>query len=279
MDAQEEEQQQQQPEPHENDNTLPPAMDAAVVDSPHSPSKEEMMRNVDNEQQINEHHHEATDAVEYDETGNEKENYKEGVVDEQHHHHGHHDTADVEGDAGPTHDESPNSKRAKNRGGSGSGTTHDPNESEIRDEDDVMRIQVEEAKVTDPVVLAQIELMEASTPSTELEIAYKAALQRKEVHLARLTTEIIKLKQFISKRKQTYKRKRKDDGAPTRALSAYNIFIQDRFAKLAKENENALMSEDLDATMKRVPPASLVAATGNAWKTLPAEEKEKYEER
>jgi hypothetical protein len=145
--------------------------------------------------------------------------------------------------------------------------------------EELMRIQVEEAKVTDPEILAQIELIENSMPSTPLEIAYKAALQRKEVHLNRLTNEIDKLKQFISKRKQTYKRKRKDDGAPTRALSAYNIFIQDRFARLAKENENALKSEDVDATMKRVPPASLVAATGNAWKLLPAEEKKKYEER
>jgi hypothetical protein len=145
--------------------------------------------------------------------------------------------------------------------------------------EELMRIQVEEAKVTDPQILAQIELIENSMPSTPLEIAYKAALQRKEVHLNRLTSEIFKLKQFISKRKQTYKRKRKDDGAPTRALSAYNNFIQDRFARLAKENENALKSEDVDATMKRVPPASLVAATGNAWKSLPAEEKQKYEER
>lgn len=155
-------------------------------------------------------------------------------------------------------------------------------DKEDEDEDEIYRlaaIQVEEEKETDPVILGQIELIEKSTPSTDLELALSAALKRKETHATRLTGEIIKLKQFISKRKQTYKRKRKDDGAPTRALSAYNIYIQDRFANLAKENENALKSEDKDATMKRVPPASLVAATGNAWKTLSVEEKQTYEER
>jgi hypothetical protein len=48
---------------------------------------------------------------------------------------------------------------------------------------------------------------------------------------------------------------------------------------LAKENEEALTSEDKDATLKRVPPASLVSTTGNEWKTLSAEVKKQYEER
>lgn len=131
----------------------------------------------------------------------------------------------------------------------------------------------------DPEIIAQMELIQNSTPETELEIALAAALKRKDVHIARLTAELAKLKAFVSKRKQTYKRKRKDEGAPTRALSAYNIFIQDRFARLAKENENALKSEDLDATLQRVPPANLVASTGGEWKELSAEVKAKYEER
>lgn len=131
----------------------------------------------------------------------------------------------------------------------------------------------------DPETAAQNQLMQESTPTTPLEIALDAALKRKELHLQRLSAEIQKLKAFVSKRKQTYKRKRKDEGAPTRALSAYNIFIQDRFARLAKENEKALKSEDLDAQLKRVPPANLVASTGNEWKELPPEEKAKYEER
>ena len=140
-------------------------------------------------------------------------------------------------------------------------------------------IRTEEDKETDPAVLAQIELIEKSTPSTDLEIALTNAMKRKANHLTRLTAEIVKLKNFISKRKQTYKRKRKDDGAPTRALSAYNIFIQERFAQLAKQNEKALKSESDDATLTRVPPSHLVAATGNEWKLLSAEEKQKYEER
>lgn len=123
------------------------------------------------------------------------------------------------------------------------------------------------------------EIISKNSPSTELEIAYHADLERKEALINRLTREINKMRAFISKRKQTYKRKRKDEGAPTRALSAYNIFVQDRFSKLAKDNEEALKSSDVDAQLKRVPPASLVASTGNEWRELPAEEKKLYEEK
>lgn len=63
------------------------------------------------------------------------------------------------------------------------------------------------------------EIIQNSTPTTDLEKALTAALERKGVHIQRLMDEINKLRAFISKRKQTYKRKRKDDGAPTRALS------------------------------------------------------------
>jgi HMG-box domain len=140
-------------------------------------------------------------------------------------------------------------------------------------------IRTEEENETDPEILAQMELIEKSTPTTDLEIALSNVMKRKVNHLNRLTAEIVKLKNFISKRKQTYKRKRKDDGAPTRALSAYNIFIQERFALLAKQNEKALKSESDDVTLTRVPPAHLVAATGNVWKSLSAKEKQKYEEK
>lgn len=136
-----------------------------------------------------------------------------------------------------------------------------------------------ETEITDPKVLEDMEYIKNTPPTSRLEIALAEALERKELHVRRLTNEITKLKSFISKRKQTYKRKRKDEGAPTRALSAYNIFIKDRFAELAKENEAALKSADSEAQLKRVPPASLVSVTGNEWKKLPAEEKAKYEER
>jgi CHAT domain-containing protein len=129
----------------------------------------------------------------------------------------------------------------------------------------------------DPEVITKMAVINNTEPRTELEIAMSEILKRKEHHIARLSQEITKLKGFISKRKQTYKRKRKDEGAPTRALSAYNIFVQERFARLAKDNENALKSDDADAKLKRVPPANLVASTGNEWKELTAQDKEKYE--
>ena len=62
-------------------------------------------------------------------------------------------------------------------------------------------------------------------------------------------------------------------------ISILSISFKDRFAKLAKENEHALTSEDKDAKLKRVPPASLVSSTGNEWKTLTVEVKSQYEER
>jgi len=131
----------------------------------------------------------------------------------------------------------------------------------------------------DPKIKEEQELIKSCAPSSELEIALNAELKRKESHIQRLSGEVVKLKAFISKRKQTYKRKRKDESAPTRALSAYNIFVQDRFSRLAKENEAALNSADSGAQLKRVPPASLVASTGNQWKELSAEDKSYYVDR
>lgn len=133
--------------------------------------------------------------------------------------------------------------------------------------------------VVDPQIQIELDIIKNNPPSTPLEFAMIKTLKRKDLHIDRLSGEIQKLKAFISKRKQTYKRKRKDEGAPTRALSAYNIFVQDRFSQLAKENEEALKSADTDAVLKRVPPASLVATTGNQWKELSSSDKSVYEER
>lgn len=138
---------------------------------------------------------------------------------------------------------------------------------------------LKEPEVVDTKFAEDLEYVKNTEATTRLEITLEEVLRRKDSHIARLTGEINKLKAFISKRKQTYKRKRKDEGAPTRALSAYNIFVQDRFARLAKENDVALKSLDSDAQLKRVPPANLVAATGNQWKELSAEGKKQYEER
>jgi len=133
--------------------------------------------------------------------------------------------------------------------------------------------------VVDPEIAEQQALIRASQPKSELEIALFDEIKRKDVQINRLNGEVIKLKQFLSKRKQVYKRKRKDDGAPTRALSAYNIFVQERFERLAKENEEVLMSTDADAQLDKIPPSRLVASSGTAWRELPPEEKERYKER
>lgn len=114
----------------------------------------------------------------------------------------------------------------------------------VDDEADIIK---ETQELIDEKMAASLELIKTTAPSTALEQAYADVLDRKDQHILRLTNEIQKLKAFISKRKQTYKRKRKDEGAPTRALSAYNIFVQDRFALLAKENEKALKSTDTEA--------------------------------
>jgi Chromatin-associated proteins containing the HMG domain len=139
--------------------------------------------------------------------------------------------------------------------------------------------KVENGPPLDVVAKSQLKLIQETKPCSELEIALSAELERKNIQIEKLTSEVIKLKQFISKRKQTYKRKRKEDGAPTRALSAYNIFVQERFEQLARQNEEALMSSNTDKTLQRVPPASLVAQAGNEWRELPPEQKEIYKER
>jgi len=118
-----------------------------------------------------------------------------------------------------------------------------------------------------------------SIPKSELEIAQADKLRRQDSQIKRIRAEVKKLTNFISKRKQTYKRKRKDGEAPTRALSAYNIFVRERFSKLAEENDNALKSSDENAQLKRIPPADLVASTGNKWKDLSASERRIYEEK
>jgi len=187
-----------------------------------------------------------------------------------HHQHlavGHHDVLDKEEE--DDNDDSPRLKRKSSE--------VNRTEEEERERAELMKELNDEP--LDEKALAYFELIKVSQPTTELEMALSDTLHRKDQQILRMSNEIKKLKAFISKRKQTYKRKRKEEGAPTRALSAYNIFIQDRFKQLAKENEKALNSTDSDAQLKRVPPASLVASTGNQWKDLPVEEKAKYEER
>ena len=130
---------------------------------------------------------------------------------------------------------------------------------------------------TDPEAAAQKELIATSTPTTDLEIALRAELTRQLQVNERLVSEITKLNTFMSKRKQTYKRKRKENEAPRKSLSGYNIFVREHFAKLAEKNQEALKSGDLSKQMTRIPAAQKVAEAGKAWRALSAEEKAKYE--
>jgi hypothetical protein len=198
----------------------------------------------------------------------------------QHHHNRHEDDREEPHEVNQEVDEKGDDETADEDHEKAEIDTLEKSKSEEVDEEAERNALLKETEEQmDEKTAADMELIQNSQPSTALEHALFDALQRKEQHVVRLSNEIQKLKAFISKRKQTYKRKRKEEGAPTRALSAYNIFIQDRFAQLAKENEKALKSTDSDAQLKRVPPANLVASTGNQWKELPAEEKAKYEER
>lgn len=121
------------------------------------------------------------------------------------------------------------------------------------------------------------DLIATSAPAPPLEIALAAELRRQTAVVARLQSELSKLQNFVSKRKQTYKRKRKDDEAPRKSLSGYNMFVRERFAKLAEENKKALESGDTTRQMERVPPHEKVAEAGRAWKALSKEEKAKYD--
>eukprot|EP00585_Thalassiosira_rotula_P017400 CAMPEP_0196192868 /NCGR_PEP_ID=MMETSP0911-20130528/49245_1 /TAXON_ID=49265 /ORGANISM="Thalassiosira rotula, Strain GSO102" /LENGTH=490 /DNA_ID=CAMNT_0041465081 /DNA_START=612 /DNA_END=2084 /DNA_ORIENTATION=- len=129
-----------------------------------------------------------------------------------------------------------------------------------------------------PDTIRNKEIISLSTPTTDLEHALKAELNRQIHHNELLVGECTKLRGFISKRKQTYKRKRKDESAPRKKLSGYNLFVRERFAKIAKANEDALKNADSGAELKRIPPASHIASSGHAWSQLSAEEKARYNE-
>jgi hypothetical protein len=125
-------------------------------------------------------------------------------------------------------------------------------------------------------VIHHREIISNSIPRTELEVALHAEYNRLLKANAILTSECVKLRRFMTKRKQTYKRKQKDESAPRKKLSGYNLFVRERFAKLARENEDALKSADNSADLKRIPPSRNIASSGKAWSMLSAEEKARY---
>ena len=122
-------------------------------------------------------------------------------------------------------------------------------------------------------------LLSSVQPKSVLEKRLHEALQKQVQLSERLFQEVKKLKEFCKKRKQPYKRKRKEDGAPVRALSAYNIFMKEKFDQLAQDNKDALKSDKKGAQLKRVPPASVVSSTALAWKELPNDQKRIYLEK
>jgi hypothetical protein len=148
--------------------------------------------------------------------------------------------------------------------------------------------------VNDPIIDARDrEIIASTTPTTPLEIALGNELDRRTRHNALLINEVTRLREFLSKRKQTYRRKRTDVDAPRKKLSGYNVFVRERFAALARENDEALRMGVVATTttttaasgggevvrgpeLKRIPPARNITSTGKAWSMLSAEEKERY---
>lgn len=121
--------------------------------------------------------------------------------------------------------------------------------------------------------------LEDAVPETDLEKKLHKALRQQFAISDKLRKEVTKLQLFMTKRKQVYRRKRKDESAPTRPLSAYNIFVREHFNKLAKENEKALSSSNVDDQMKRIAPSTLVSEAGNSWRDLCPKKKKVYIER
>jgi hypothetical protein len=173
-------------------------------------------------------------------------------------------------------------------------TTHDP---DYRNEDRASSSRVVESDSppnVDDDVMPIIDIISSSTPSTPLEFALINELDRRTRHNELLINEVTRLREFLSKRKQTYRRKRTDVDAPRKKLSGYNVFVRERFAALARENEEALRMGVATTTtssasgggggevvgggveLKRIPPASSISSTGKAWSMLSAEEKERY---
>lgn len=118
-----------------------------------------------------------------------------------------------------------------------------------------------------------------NVPQTPLEIALTNELRGKTAQAERLSEELARLRGVFSRRKQPRKTKRPNDDAPARALSAYNIFVQENFSQLAKQNDEVLQSNKQNVELKRIAPASLVAASGDLWKKLSPKEKSHFKKK
>ena len=153
-------------------------------------------------------------------------------------------------------------------------------EGPIDKENDANESQDTAAEEVSPDRMTEVrEIIAKTKPTTELEIALTEVIHDKDAYIELLRGEITKLQEFCQRRKQGYKRKRKDGEAPIRPMSGYNLFMKDRFRKIAEENESLLKNGDTKAKLKKIPPSEIISGAGQAWADLPAEEKSKYEAR
>jgi len=124
------------------------------------------------------------------------------------------------------------------------------------------------------------EMINNSTPKSELEVALTSELHRLTRKNELLNQEVTRLRGFFTSTTKTkknifrkqinYKRKRKDESAPRKVLSGYNLFVRERYAKAAKDNES------LNGGAKQVVNTNDISSSGKAWNMLTTEEKEKY---
>ena len=126
------------------------------------------------------------------------------------------------------------------------------------------------------------EIINDSTPKSELEVALTSELHRLTRQNELLSQECTRLrgcftsstttnaKKNIFRKQINYKRKRKDESAPRKVLSGYNLFVRERYAKIAKDNEEAMKSGAKQMVNTNI------SSSGKAWNMLTTEEKEKY---
>ena len=128
------------------------------------------------------------------------------------------------------------------------------------------------------------EIINDTTPKSELEVALTSELYRLTRQNELLSQECTRLrgcftsssstttnaKKNIFRKQINYKRKRKDESATRKVLSGYNLFVRERYAKIAKDNEEAMKSGAKQMVNTNI------SSSGKAWNMLTTEEKEKY---
>lgn len=105
----------------------------------------------------------------------------------------------------------------------------DSNDLLVRDDqaqDDTPNLEGDKERGEDIDIRGLEDFIARSKPQTELEKALFSLLDNKNALIHKMSGELQKLQAFVVKRKkQVYKRKRKDADHPVKPLSAYNIFL------------------------------------------------------